>query len=176
MKISKNLKHIFIVASITFFMILAVMRLFGPTFSTPITQFFVYRENVPFLNWLYKYDFEPSPEIVLVTIDDTTLNTFQQYGDLKNLTIPKSAYQSVINNIYRGGAKGIAVDIVFQNADPDEAIFASFLKNQKTTVLAVTNQENQECFDEVATAENPIASRWKTCNGIPRSVYQNSPW
>ena len=99
MQISRNLKHIFIVSGITFLAILGVMRLFGPTFSTPITHFFVYRENIPFLNWIYEYDLEPSKDIVLVTIDDETLNTLQAKSDLKMFTIGKDRYVEVIEKL-----------------------------------------------------------------------------
>lgn len=99
MQISRNLKHIFIVSGITFLAILAVMRLFGPTFSTPITHFFVYRETIPFLNWIYKYDFHPSDDIVIVRINDETLNTLQAQSDLKMLSIGKSYYANFVDKL-----------------------------------------------------------------------------
>ena len=138
MQISRNLKHIFIVSGITFLAILSVMRLFGPTFSTPITHFFVYRENIPFLNWIYEYDLEPSKDIVLVTIDDETLNELQANSDLQMLTLSKSLYASLVEKLESTGVKGIAFDIVFQNKDSEESIFLRTLSTYKNIVLATT--------------------------------------
>lgn len=98
MQITRNLKHIFFVSTIIFLMIFGTIRFFAP-FVVPTTHFFVYRENIIPLNWLYKYEFKPSNDIAIIKIDDTTLNTLQSKSDLKYLSIPKSIYGDLITKL-----------------------------------------------------------------------------
>lgn len=100
MQIKKNLKHIFIISCISLGFIFGVLNFFGKNFTLPLTHFFVYRDNIRALNWLYKYTFTPSTKnIVIIKIDDTTLNSLQASSDLKMLRIPKSIYRSLIENL-----------------------------------------------------------------------------
>ncbi len=169
MQFSRNLKHILVIAMITLFAIFGVMRLFGSTFSIPITHFFVYRENIAPLNWLYTYHFRPSPDIAIIKIDDTTLNTLQAKSDIKTLTLSKSIYTDLIEKLEAVGVKGIAFDIVFQNVDPDEEKFASTLTRYPNVVIATTKDPKSTCIRDKNTS-------YETCDGIPRSIYRDATW
>lgn len=165
----KNLKHItivFMVLSISFF---GMLRLFGADFLLPITHFFVYREG----GWqdiIYKYHWKPSTDaITLIKITDTSLNTLQAGGNLKMLTIPKSTYLELVEKLERAGVKGIAFDIVFQNADPDEDAFATVLKKYKNVVIASTYERGTVC-------KKDADGKYETCDGVPRSVYSDAHW
>ena len=95
MKILKNLKHIFIVWAILMLTVFGVVRIFGDDFLLPITHFFVYREKA-FQNSIYPYHWTPSKDIVVIKIDDGSLNALQASGNLKMLTIPKSKYMQLV--------------------------------------------------------------------------------
>ncbi len=204
MQITRNLKHIFFVSTIIFLMIFGTIRFFAP-FVVPTTHFFVYRENIIPLNWLYKYEFKPSNDIAIIKIDDTTLNTLQSKSDLKYLSIPKSIYGDLITKLESVWVKGVAFDIVFQNIDPEEQTFADILERSPNVVIATSRGEKMKCsikktFDDKHTErydrlgnlckinaswvyESPAWSCMKdkdgkheTCDGVPRSIYQGAKW
>lgn len=108
------------------FTVFGTVHIFGSDFLLPITHFFVYRETA-FQNFIYKYHWTPSKDIAIIKIDDGSLNALQATGNLKMLTIPKSKYIQLVQMLESVGVKGIAFDIVFQNADPDEQKFAKIL-------------------------------------------------
>lgn len=149
------------------FTVFGTVHIFGSDFLLPITHFFVYRETA-FQNFIYKYHWTPSKDIAIIKIDDGSLNALQATGNLKMLTIPKSKYIQLVQMLESVGVKGIAFDIVFQNADPDEQKFAKILWNYKNIVLAAS-REVGSCFQDVGGTT-------KTCDGIPRSLYKDIPW
>lgn len=57
------------------------------------------------------------------------------------LRIPKSVYTAVVERLESVGVKGIAFDIVFQNADPGEELFAKTLSKYPNIVLATEYHE-----------------------------------
>lgn len=164
MQFARNLKHIFAIWCIVMFLIFGVVRLFGADFFVPITHFFVYRET-GMQSALYTYDFKPSKDIAIIKIDDASLNTLQAKTDQKMLTIPKSIYIDLIEKLESVGVKGIAFDIVFQNKDPDEERFAETMKKYGNIVIATTLEEGK--------CEKDQDTNYETCEGKPRSVYQD---
>ena len=65
--------------------------------------------------------------------------------------------------------KGIAFDIIFQNADKDEQLFADTMAKYPNIVIAMMGYTGGECImDNTGSVE--------TCPGVPRSVYQASRW
>jgi CHASE2 domain len=148
MQYKKNLKHICIISLFTLLSIWGVMRIFGADFSVPITHFFVYREGSPLLDRLYRYRFTPSRDIAIIKIDDVSLNTLQAKSDLKTLTIEKSTYTTLIEKLEYIGVKGIAFDIVFQNKDPGEKVFADTLTKYPNIVIATTVGDTTECIKD----------------------------
>jgi class 3 adenylate cyclase/CHASE2 domain-containing sensor protein len=169
MQFKKNLKHICIISLIVLVSIFSLMRLLGASFSTPITHFFVYRENIEPLNWLYRYAFKPSSDIAIIKIDDATLNTLQANSDLKMLTISKWVYGELIDKLQSVWVKWIAFDIVFQNKDPEEKEFAEKLSKYPNIVLATTSTTTDVCYKD---QDSDIT----TCDGVPRSIYKDISW
>ena len=84
----KNLKHIFAIWAIVVVMILGVMRIFGSDMLTEFTHLVTYRD-APFQNFLYTFDWKSSKDIVIIKIDDNSLNELQANSDRKMLTISK---------------------------------------------------------------------------------------
>ncbi len=177
MQIKKNLKHILIVSCISLGFIFGALNFFGKNFTLPLTHFFVYRDNITLLNWLYMYTFKASvKDIVIIKIDDTTLNSLQASSDLKMLRIPKSIYRNLIENLESVWVKGIAFDIVFQNADTErvqgastteEEEFAKTLIKYPNIVISTTESGDGKCFQDNTGA-------YVTCDWVPRSVYKDA--
>jgi class 3 adenylate cyclase/CHASE2 domain-containing sensor protein len=170
MKFIKNLKHIFSVSILTVLLIFFLGLFAKNELFIPMRHFFIYRD-APFQNALYKYSFVPNKDIVIVKIDDETLNTLQSQSNLKVLTLSKKTYIDIINNLEWIGVKAIGFDIVFQNKDPDEFSFAETLSQFSNIVIATESPEKKNflCIkDEDSTEE--------TCPNIPRSVYKNAQW
>ncbi len=72
--------------------------------------------------------------------------------------------------------KGIAFDIVFQNADTErvqggttteEEEFAKTLIKYPNIVISTTESGDKKCFQDNTGA-------YETCDGIPRSVYKDA--
>jgi CHASE2 domain-containing sensor protein len=163
MQFIRNLKHIFIVFLIVFVTIFGTMRLFGSDFFVPITHFFVYREGNTWLDKLYKYKFTPSSDIVIIKIDNDSLNQLQANTNIKTVNIPKSVYTSLVDKLSSVAVRGIAFDIVFQNIDPDEEQFARTMENASNVVIARMS-EGGKCIRDIDGA-------YETCEGLPRSIY-----
>jgi class 3 adenylate cyclase/CHASE2 domain-containing sensor protein len=163
----RNLKHIFIAFLIVFVSIFGTLRIFGDDFSLPLTHFFVYREGNRFLDKLYKYKFTPSSDIVIIKIDNESLNNLQAQSNLKTLTIPKSVYIDVITKLKSVNVKGIAFDIVFQNKDREEEEFAKVLEWAGNVVISRFIQRWACVLD--------ADGAYETCDGLPRSVYRDVP-
>jgi len=85
------------------------------------------------------------------------------------LTIPKKHYIELVSILSDMWVRGIAFDIVFQNADDDEIVFANFLKWQKNTTIATT------AILPMMSTETTCAEDM-TCDGYPRPAYQGIPW
>jgi len=166
----KNLKHIFAIWTILIVLILGLVRWLGNDMIVPWTHLLIYRD-APIQNMIYSYHWKPSiDKIVMVKIDDISLNTLQSQSNQKILNIPKEKYINLIQKLNQVGVRWIAFDIVFANKDPQEQDFANTMKDAKNVVIAAAlNEHNFSC----------IADEWsdiRTCSGIPRSVYKDVPW
>ncbi len=64
--------------------------------------------------------------------------------------------------------KGIAFDIIFQNADPDEAEFAEVMRNYGNVVISASIGD--------ADKKEGTCANDGSCDGYPRPVYQGVPW
>lgn len=175
MQILKNLKHIFFASILSLCVIFSGIFLLGKNFTDEMNMFFLYRttENStmqkPWQDRIYTHDLPASDQIRVITIDDATLNEFQSQWDLKMLTIPKSKYIELIEALESIGVKGIAFDIIFQNADPDEDQFAQVMNKYNNIVIAA-----EASSASVQCATDPDGK--KTCDGYPRTVYASVPW
>jgi adenylate cyclase len=84
------------------------------------------------------------------------------------LTIPKRRYIELVHLLEAAWVKGIAFDIIFQNADPDEAEFAEVMRKYGNVVISAS-------IGDADKKEGTCAADG-TCDGYPRPVYQGVPW
>ncbi len=166
----RNLKHIFVV------IILALSAVFAnhylpKEYTNIFNGTFIYRtgENA-WQDKIYAHTLRPSKkDIAIIRIDNESLNALQAKGNLKMLTIPKSYYVSLIEKLENAGVKGIGIDIIFENADKDEELFAKTLKKYKNIVIASEYKKNPVCIKDQTGS-------YMNCSGSPRSVYRDVPW
>jgi CHASE2 domain-containing sensor protein len=50
-------------------------------------------------DYFYRHTLAPSEDIVIIKIDEKTLNETQSQGNLKTLTIPKSTYATLVEKL-----------------------------------------------------------------------------
>ncbi len=125
---------------------------------------------------IYQHKIQPKSKIALILIDEKTLNTYQSEKDAKILTIPKSTYARLIDELENLGVKGIGFDIIFQNPDEYEEIFAQKIINSKNTVIAT--EKPTQTFEELQKKKDPCLKSGyeKICPLTPREVYKNAKW
>jgi hypothetical protein len=141
MKKLQNLKHIFLASCISLGLVFGAIFLLTHEFSDAVKSFFIYRTTGGvWQDRIYTHTLKPSPNISLITIDDTTLNALQAEGNLKMLRIDKVVYAELVERLEAAGVKGIAFDIIFQNADDGENTFVATLEQQKNIVIALDYQ------------------------------------
>ncbi len=100
MKFFRNLKHIFAVTLISLLIISSSVFVFGKEFTHALSGFFVYRTGGDvWQDKIYRHTLTPSDDIVIVKIDEKTLNSFQAQSDQKMLTIPKSMYTILVEKL-----------------------------------------------------------------------------
>lgn len=112
MKIPQSALHISIISIITLFLLFGSIVVMGRDFLMPVNYFFTYRTGVDpssgtkyWQDSIYKHSISPKSNIVLITIDEKTLNTYQSDKDAKILTIPKTSYTRLIDELDHLGAK-----------------------------------------------------------------------
>lgn len=183
-----NFKHIFVIIGLVIILISSSILLLSKDFRISLNYFFIYRtgcvSDADFwkLNkyWdcfdrIYKHkNYNPSDEIVIVEVDEKTINQLQAYNETAGLGIKKSDYQKVLQTIINDGAKSVGVDIVFQNPDKnDEEKFANFLAKNQNIVIA-TVKSNIDSAKHICQKDKD--SKIITCPGTPRSIYSDAHW
>lgn len=88
----------------------------------------------------------PSPNIVIVGIDD---DTFETYGTWASW--PRSLHVQAINNLSNAGAKVIGFDILFTDRAPDDEVMAAAMKSAGNIVLSLVGSEYQSSSDSKIT-------------------------
>lgn len=78
----------------------------------------------------------PSPNIVIVGIDDTTLSTYGKWSEW-----PRKLHAQVIDNLSKAGAAVIGLDVLFADDSADDPILAQAIKNAGNVVLPVVGIE-----------------------------------
>ncbi len=109
-------------------MLVAVGLLF--TFFTTVLHPFSFLQS-----WLSDQLFmaePPSPNIVIVGIDDQTLQT---YGKWSNWS--RDLHARAIDNLAAAGAKVIGFDVLFVDSSPDDARLAEAVENAGNVVLPI---------------------------------------
>ncbi|MFC1991124.1 CHASE2 domain-containing protein [Chloroflexota bacterium] len=88
----------------------------------------------------------PSPNIVIVGIDD---DTFETYG--KWASWPRSLHIQAINNLSNAGAKVIGFDILFTDIAFDDEVMAAAMESAGNIVLPLVGSEYQPSSDPKIT-------------------------
>jgi adenylate cyclase len=78
----------------------------------------------------------PSPNIVIVGIDDDTLDTYGRLADW-----PRSLHAQAIANLSEAGAKVIGFDVLFVDNSPEDNIVADAIEGAGDVVLSVVGVE-----------------------------------
>ena len=78
----------------------------------------------------------PSPNIVVVGIDDDTLQTYGKWSDWSRLL-----HARALENLAAAGAKVIGFDILFVDSSPDDELLAAAMERAGNVVLPVAGTE-----------------------------------
>lgn len=141
----KNLKHIFFIIILSLTVLFSLVMIFSRDFTNSINGFFIYRSGTGiWQDTIYEHTLRASDDIVIINIDERTLNELQANGDLKMLTIPKKIYSDLVEKLESARVKGIGFDIIFQNSDPDQNEFARTMKKYKNIVIGASYQSAGE--------------------------------
>lgn len=145
MNFLKNFKHIFWVFALVLLIIFGICTIFGRNFLVPLNYFFGYRsgQEATFQDIIYKPKTVAGDDIVVVEIDEKTLNFYNSTSEYSMLTIGKDKYRDLVQILEENGAKAIGFDIIFQNKDAFEKDFIEELEKHKNVTIAVSIPDNQ---------------------------------
>ena len=87
---------------------------------------------------------EPSPNIVIVGIDDATLNL---YGE-RLTEWPRSRHAQAINNLKEAGAQAIGFDVLFADSSEDDEALAAAMQDAGNVILAMVGTDALGLTDE----------------------------
>ena len=94
----------------------------------------------------------PSPNIVIVGIDDDTFETYGRWSSW-----PRSLHAQAINNLSKAEAKVIGFDILFADSSSDDEVLATAMRSAGNIVLSLVGTERQPSTDPKITY-TPILS------------------
>ena len=80
---------------------------------------------------------DPSPNIVIVGIDDATLS----YYGTRLTEWPRNLHAQAINNLSEAGTKTIGFDVLFTDSSQDDEIVAAAMQDAGNVVLAMVGSE-----------------------------------
>jgi adenylate cyclase len=78
----------------------------------------------------------PSPNIVVVGIDDNTLDTYGRWADW-----PRSLHAQAIDNLSQAGAQVIGFDVIFADNSSDDELLATAMVEADNVVLAAVGTQ-----------------------------------
>jgi len=78
----------------------------------------------------------PSPNIVVVGIDDNTLDTYGRWADW-----PRSLHAQAIENLSQAGAQVIGFDVIFADSSSDDGLLATAMVEADNVVLAAVGTQ-----------------------------------
>ena len=78
----------------------------------------------------------PSPNIVIVGIDDATFETYGKWSEWK-----RRLHVQAIDNLSKAGARVIGLDILFADTSADDSVLAQAIENAGNVVLPVVGVE-----------------------------------
>ena len=136
MKISfKKILHILAIYGIALFLLWLAIFAFNNTREDGKTLYTNIGNTIN--NFAYTTIPNPSEKVVIVKIDNATLDYVQEASDVKVFSFPKKFYIDLIEKIESAGVRAIGFDIVFANKSADDASFVETLRKYKNIVLAV---------------------------------------
>ncbi|MFC2025261.1 CHASE2 domain-containing protein [Chloroflexota bacterium] len=94
----------------------------------------------------------PSPNIVIVGIDDDTIETYGRWSSW-----PRSLHAQAINNLSSAGAKVIGFDILFTDRSSDDGMLATAMKSADNVVLPLVGTMYQQSTDHMITYTNILS-------------------
>lgn len=103
----------------------------------------------------------PSPNIVVVGIDDITLQNYGKWSDWS-----RSLHAQAIDNLKEAGAKVIGFDILFVDISADDAVLAEAVANAGNVILPVVGSEQMPVIDNKITYDyflEPVAYLNEVC-------------
>ncbi|MDD4859483.1 MAG: CHASE2 domain-containing protein [Dehalococcoidales bacterium] len=84
----------------------------------------------------------PSPNIVVIGIDDDTLQTHGRWASW-----PRSLHAQAIGNLNKAGAKVIGFDILFAESTPEDEILATAIRGSGNLILSLVGTEPEPSTD-----------------------------
>ena len=88
----------------------------------------------------------PSPNIVIVGIDDETLETHGRWANM-----PRGLHAKAINNLSKAKPSVIGFDILFADSTPDDEMLAAAMKSAGNLVLPLVGTQPQSSTDPMIT-------------------------
>jgi adenylate cyclase len=101
----------------------------------------------------------PSPNIVVVGIDDATLQSYGKWSDWS-----RNLHAQAIDNLKAAGAKVIGFDIIFTDVSSDDASMAAAITNAGNVVLPVVGSQTLPPIDNEITYDHfllPVPAFWE---------------
>jgi len=111
------------------------------------------------LDWRFRNFLQPgqaSRDIVIVALDDTSFDSQEMLDNFGRWPWRRQLYAGLVFYLLNSGARAVALDLVFQGADPhagDDAQFSQVLKDSSHVVLAFTLNEGRFREKDPATRE-----------------------
>jgi adenylate cyclase len=91
----------------------------------------------------------PSPNIVIVGIDDATLKTYGKWSEWQ-----RKLHAQAIDNLNKAGARVIGLDILFTDTSVDDPVLAQAIENAGNVVLPVVGVEPLPSNEDEVTYED----------------------
>jgi len=106
---------------------------------------------------------DPSPNIVIVGIDDATLS----YYGTRLTEWPRSLHAQAINNLSEAGAKAIGFDVLFTDSSQDDEIVAAAMQDAGNVVLVMVGSDAQGLTEEGVAYQQFL---------FPTALLEESSW
>ena len=106
----------------------------------------------------------PSPNIVIIGIDDNTLETYGRWADW-----PRSLHAQAIDNLSQAGAKVIGFDVLFTDTSTEDEILATAMAEADNIVLAAVGTQLVSQLGAEITYDNflmPVVSLEESASSI----------
>lgn len=121
----KKSKHLLAVWSLSLAAAFLGISMFGDLVGNDVDFFFMYKTMRG----------EPSGKVAIVKIDNASLDRLGR-TDLRVLNFSKTVFADLIGKLESGGAKSVAIDVVFANRSEDEKTLADTIAKYPNVVIA----------------------------------------